>query len=79
MRDHRETAEQVLEAAQITPYLGKHTNVASNGLLLRSDIYTMFDLHLIGIDCGGKVVVSPQVTSDRYQSWRAGRWRSRPL
>jgi len=42
--------EQVLEAAHIHPYRGSETNVASNGLLLRADIHTLFDLGLIRVD-----------------------------
>ncbi|CAN5206756.1 hypothetical protein BH24ACT12_BH24ACT12_25700 [soil metagenome] len=41
--------EPALEAAHISPYRGSHTNVASNGLLLRADIHTLFDLHLVTI------------------------------
>jgi putative restriction endonuclease len=37
---------QVLEAAHIHPYLGDDTNVVSNGLLLRADVHTLFDLGL---------------------------------
>ncbi len=40
----------VLEAAHITPYLGQITNHVTNGLLLRADIHTLLDLHLIRID-----------------------------
>jgi putative restriction endonuclease len=42
--------KSVLEAAHITPYLGPHTNHISNGLLLRADIHTLWDLGLIAID-----------------------------
>jgi hypothetical protein len=40
----------VLEAAHVTAYLGRHTNAVSNGLLLRADIHTLWDLGLIAID-----------------------------
>lgn len=40
----------ILEAAHINPYLGTNDNNPSNGLLLRADIHTLFDLNLIGID-----------------------------
>lgn len=40
----------VLEAAHIVPYKGIHTNRADNGLLLRSDIHTLFDLGRLWID-----------------------------
>jgi len=42
--------EAALEAAHIVPYRGDHTNVTTNGLLLRADIHTLFDLHLLTID-----------------------------
>ncbi|WP_085700743.1 HNH endonuclease [Pseudomonas sp. B26(2017)] len=42
--------EPALEAAHIHPYQGDHTDVISNGLLLRSDIHTLFDLGLIWIE-----------------------------
>jgi hypothetical protein len=41
--------EEILEAAHISPYDGPNTNHVTNGLLLRSDIHTLFDLGLIRI------------------------------
>lgn len=43
------TSEYVLEAAHISRYLGAHTNKTNNGLLLRADIHTLFDLHQLTI------------------------------
>ena len=40
----------VVEAAHIKPYHGENDNNAANGLLLRADIHTLFDLDLIGIE-----------------------------
>lgn len=40
----------LLEAAHIAPYRGEKDNHPSNGLLLRADIHTLFDLNLLGID-----------------------------
>ncbi|URC14001.1 HNH endonuclease [Flavobacterium sp. B183] len=40
----------VIEAAHINPYKGKKDNHVTNGLLLRSDIHTLFDLNLIGVN-----------------------------
>jgi len=40
----------VLEAAHIKPYRGEDDNHPENGLLLRADIHTLFDLDLIGIE-----------------------------
>ena len=40
----------LLEAAHISPYRGEKDHHLSNGLLLRADIHTLFDLNLLGID-----------------------------
>jgi predicted restriction endonuclease len=47
----------VLEAAHVYPYRGPDTNHVCNGLLLRSDLHTLFDLGLIGIDCENYTIV----------------------
>ena len=39
-----------MEAAHILPYAGDKSDFVSNGLLLRGDIHTLFDLDLIGIN-----------------------------
>jgi predicted restriction endonuclease len=39
-----------LEAAHIIPYKGPETNHISNGLLLRADLHTLFDLCHIAVD-----------------------------
>ena len=58
--------EQVLEAAHITPYLGSHSNVTGNGLLLRSDLHTLFDLFLISVDAMGGLLVSARLAKSPY-------------
>lgn len=40
----------VLEAAHIDPYRGPESHHESNGLLLRADVHTLFDLDLLGIE-----------------------------
>ena len=40
---------QVLEAAHILPYKGLHSHSVQNGLLLRADMHTLFDLGLAWI------------------------------
>lgn len=58
----------VLEAAHVHPYKGVHTNVVSNGLLLRADIHTLFDLGLIAIESETMVVrVSPKLENTEYR------------
>lgn len=41
---------EALEAAHITPYMGDKSNDPRNGLVLRSDLHTLFDRYLFGID-----------------------------
>jgi predicted restriction endonuclease len=47
----------VLEAAHIVPYQGEETNHPENGLLLRADSHTLFDLGLLAVDEDFRVVV----------------------
>lgn len=42
--------EAALEAAHIVPYQGPGTNHPSNGLILRADLHTLFDLGLLAVD-----------------------------
>lgn len=58
--------ERVLEAAHIAPYKGAHTNQTSNGLLLRADIHTLFDLHLLTITPDHVVRVAADVDDAEY-------------
>lgn len=39
----------VVEAAHISPYRGPSDHHVENGLLLRSDLHTLFDLNLLGV------------------------------
>lgn len=60
----------MLEAAHISPYLGDHTNVVANGMLLSRDVHTLFDLHLLTVALAkGQYVVrvAPAVTAALYQ------------
>jgi hypothetical protein len=51
-------AEAVLEAAHIQPYSEAGTFDISNGLLLRADIHTLFDLGLLTIDVSDLTVIT---------------------
>lgn len=58
---------EVLEAAHITPYRGPDTNHPSNGLLLRADIHTLFDLGLLTLDAESMtVVIAPALAGTDY-------------
>lgn len=57
----------VLEAAHIHPYRGPETNAASNGLLLRADLHTLFDCQLIAVDEDSfSVIVAPGLRESEY-------------
>ena len=60
--------EEVLEAAHITPYLGPETNHISNGLLLRSDLHTLWDRGLIYLCDELKLRLRPSLASSEYAS-----------
>ncbi|WP_421569013.1 HNH endonuclease [Stenotrophomonas sp. PD6] len=69
----------VLEAAHIHRYLGRETNVVSNGLLLRSDLHTLFDLNLIGVDTTTmRICVAPTLAGSSYQDL-IGKSLARPI
>ena len=57
----------VLEAAHIYPYKGKETNVLQNGILLRADWHTLFDLGLWTLDEGFQIILAPEITSEEYR------------
>ena len=58
----------ILEAAHINPYKGEKDNHATNGLLLRADIHTLFDLDLIGIEPNElRIHLSENIKQDGYQ------------
>jgi putative restriction endonuclease len=59
--------EDVLEAAHITPHWGPLTNHVSNGLLLRTDIHTLFDCGLLAIQPDTRrVVIAEALKSSVY-------------
>lgn len=57
--------EEVLEAAHILPYRGQEDHHPTNGLLLRADLHTLFDLDLIGIEPASKSIrLHPALVSE---------------
>ena len=57
-----------LEAAHIIGYYGPESDNIANGLLLRGDIHTLFDLHLLVINTQDMtVVLSPELSSSAYK------------
>ncbi len=47
---------EILEAAHIDPYRGRESNHPENGLILRADLHTLFDLDLLGVEPESLVV-----------------------
>ena len=41
---------EVLQAAHIKPYRGKHSQIVNNGILLRADMHLLFDAHLLSVE-----------------------------
>jgi len=66
---------ETLEAAHIYPYRGAHTNHVSNGILLRADFHTLFDLRLIAIDTSDYTIL----IADRLKDTTYGRFSGRKL
>lgn len=57
----------VLGAAHISSHSEETNYQISNGLLLRTDIHTLFDLHLIAVDQWNKIRVSKRLKDSEYQ------------
>jgi hypothetical protein len=70
---------ETLEAAHIYPYRGAHTNAISNGILLRADVHTLFDLGFIAIDTSDYTVLVADRLKDSPYGCFSGRKFRRPL
>jgi len=70
----------ILEAAHIRPYRNDETNKAVNGLLLRSDIHTLFDCGLISVDANTmKVILSKGLLNSEYKRLEGKKLRKTKL
>jgi putative restriction endonuclease len=59
---------EVLEAAHIAPYRGVHSHHPQNGLLLRADLHTLFDLGHISVSDEYRVMITSKArASFQYQ------------
>ena len=68
--------EAALEAAHVLPYRGRNTNQPSNGLLLRADLHTLFDLGLIAVDSATMTVrIAPELEGTCYQVYAGKKLR----
>ena len=61
----------LLEAAHINPHRGTKDNHPSNGLLLRADIHTLFDLYFIGIEPNSlQISIHPKLVGSEYARFK---------
>ena len=61
-------APDALEATYIIPFRGKYTHHSSNGLLLRADVHTLFDLGKIAVDTRTMtLVISDELLNTSYR------------
>jgi HNH endonuclease len=69
-------AKEALEAAHIIPYRLDQNNDPENGLLLRADIHTLFDLGLLAInDSDMSVILSKELNGTVYENLHGRRLR----
>ena len=62
--------DPVLQAAHIISYRGTPSNATSNGIILRSDIHTLFDRLLLGIDPSNfRIVISDSIGDSPYSQY----------
>lgn len=60
---------EVLDAAHIMPYLGRHTNSVNNGILIRTDLHNLFDFNLLSIEPSSwRIEIHPSIASDYYRA-----------
>ena len=69
---------ELLEAAHIVPHAAETDYRTSNGLLLRADIHTLFDLRLLSIDSYFRVYLAPPLLNSEYAKLHGKRIERRP-
>ena len=69
----KSNATEALEAAHIKPFGGGGSMEVSNGLLLRADIHTLFDLNYLTIDPESRKVELAEALQDTDYSYLHGR------
>ena len=64
----------LLEACHVSRYRGPEDNHPTNGILLRSDLHTLFDLDLIGLDpFSMTVIIDPSLVGTEYEKFAGTR------
>lgn len=61
--------EELMEAAHIVPHAQGTNYRISNGLLLRADIHTLYDLHLLSVDQHYRVQLSKRLIMSEYRNY----------
>lgn len=72
------TVVPLLEAAHIVPHAVETNYATGNGILLRSDIHTLFDLHLMAVDADCRVAISRSLEWTEYAQYRGRRLAALP-
>ena len=70
--------EELLEAAHIVPHAQGTDYRVSNGLLLRADIHTLYDLHLLSVDERYRVHLSKRLMLTEYRTYHGANLRALP-
>jgi hypothetical protein len=70
--------EALLEAAHITPHSVEPNYKTCNGLLLRADVHTLYDLNLLSIDEYLRVHLAPPIAYSEYRQWDGKKIDRRP-
>ena len=66
----RERTLPVLQAAHIRPYAEGGPHELSNGLLLRSDLHTLYDQHYLTIDPNKKTLIVSRRIREQFENGR---------
>lgn len=74
-----ENIAPVLQAAHIMPVSRHGTNEITNGLLLRSDMHTLYDDGLIGVTPDYRIVISDQIKEQYVNGKIYYRWHGEQL
>jgi hypothetical protein len=68
----------LLEAAHILPHAEGSDYRVANGILLRTDIHTLFDLHLLGIDASLRVHLKDSIRNSEFARFHGKRVETLP-
>lgn len=60
---------ELLEAAHIQPHAEEPNYSVTNGLLLRADIHTLFDLNLLTVDSRLRIRLAPSLLKSEYKDF----------